>query len=99
MQSSSYTYIKTHAHQTLTMTMFKSCLINFHLHALGALHIDSGVTVMRTSTADWSFRFHQSTSEPGPGAKLIKAGESPTIHPSRYAPKGQPPPCQLPAFN
>lgn len=26
--------------------------------------------------------------------------ESPlTIHPSRHAPKGQPPPCQLPAFN
>lgn len=43
--------------------------------------------------------FSQSTSEPGPGAKLIKAGESPTIRPSRYAPKGQPPPCQLPAFN
>lgn len=43
--------------------------------------------------------FSQSTSEPGPGAKLIKAGESPTIRPSCYAPKGQPPPCQLPAFN
>lgn len=46
-----------------------------------------------------SFIFSQSASELGPGAKLIKAKESPTICPSCHAPKGQPPPCQLPAFN
>lgn len=67
------------------------------IEACATLHIGSGVTVIWADI--WSYSFSQSTSESGPGAKLIKAGESPTILPSRSAPKGQPPPCQIPAFN
>lgn len=44
-----------------------------------------------------SFSFKQSISYPDPGAKLIKAGGSPTIHPSHNVPKGLPSVSHLPA--
>lgn len=83
------------------MTLLESSLINHHLSAhQGLCHSFTLVAQLQSSgAATRSFTFSQSTIESGPGAKLIKAGESPTIRPSRYAPKGQPPPCQLPAFN